>query len=415
VKNATLALSGGKLTLGDAVVAKRVALDIECVVTHSDTQKLMGLEPLGHVTAGLRGRLEGMDFTFLDAYVGPRLAADVEGQGHLEIDFRVEGGTVKPGSRIDLVVPRVQLTGGGVQGAGGSTFGFSRPAQVPEPGAPSELVLRSERLEFDVGKAPTASVEDVHLRAAFTPDLARPLRMVRASHAPLLVEVPAVGPLQRALPLPRTLPELGGRLVLLASAEKDGDEPLQGGFRLTLSDATVAVGGRRTLPWNAILVSKDVEAQFAETPTTVGGTLALHVDRMSALLPLITSSYLARDLGTRFLDLEALDATAKLKIAEHVRLDLVAARSGVLKARGWVVERQDGAHGRVLLSTPAANVGMTITPAGTETDLLVGDDWLSSEARPRGGLRRPGRGEMPQPVKETRSKAGSGTTARRLH
>jgi hypothetical protein len=343
----------------------------------------------------------------------------MDGQGRLEIDFGVERGTVKPGSRVDLVVHRAELAAGGVRVAGATTFGLSRPSTVAEPGAPFELVLRSERLEVDAGMAPTTRVEGVrvegvHLRAAFTPDLVRPLRMLRASLAPVRVEVPDLGTLQRALPLPRTLPELTGRLALLASAEKVGDEPLQGGYRLSLSDATLAVGGRRTQPCNATLVSEDVKARFGESPT-VGGTLALHVDRMSALLPLVTSSYLARDLGQRFLDLEALDAKAKLTLGEHARLDLVSARSGILGARGWVVERKDGAHGKILLSTPAANVGMTITPAGTDTELLVGDDWLTSDARPRGGLQRPARGAMSRPAKGAPSKTGAGTSARRLH
>jgi hypothetical protein len=414
VPRATLALSGGKLTLGEAVVARRANLDIDCVVTKSDTQKLVGLEPLLHVTAGVRGRLDGMDLTFLDAYLGPRLAADAEGQARLEADVRVQGGVVAPGSRLELIVPSALLAAGAARVSGPTTFGLSRPARPVETGTPFELTLRSERLEVDVGNAPTTRVENVDLRAAFTPDLVRPLRMVRAALAPVRVEVPDAGALERALPFTRKLPGVSGRLVLLASAEKDGDGPFRGAFRLTLSDATLALGGRRSLPWNATLVSEDVQARLSER-TTGDATLALHVDRAGALLPLVTRSSLARDLGQRLLDLAALDAKATLEVAEHVRLELLQARSGILKARGWVAERKDGAYGRILLSTPAANVGVSITPAGTDTELLVADDWLATEARLRGGLPRTERGGLSRPPAEMPGKAGVETTARRLH
>jgi hypothetical protein len=417
VKGAKLALSGGKLTLGDAVVASRANLDIDCVVTRSETQKLAGLEPLQHITAGVRGRLDGMDLTFLDAYLGPRLGGEAGGQARLDADLRIQNGVVAPGSRLELAAPRGRLTVGQARVAGPVTFSLSRPARPVETGAPFELGFRSERLDVevvDVEAAPRVRVQDVDLRAAVTPDLVRPLGMVRAALAPVRVEVPDLGALMRALPFARKLPQMGGRVALVASAEKDGGGPLRGGFRLALTDATLAVEGRRTLPWNGTLVSQDVRANLSERPS-VDGTLALHIDRASALLPLVTRSSLARDLGQRLLDLEALEAKAKLSVADRARLELLEARSGILKARGWVVERKDGAHGRLLLVTPAANVGVTITPLGTETELLVGDDWLRSEARLRGGPPRPPRGDLSRPPAEMPNNSSLADAARRLH
>jgi hypothetical protein len=396
VMDAALALSGGKLTLGDAVVATKAKLDIDCVVTKSDTQKLKGLEPFQHVTAGVRGRLEGMDLTFVNAYLGPRLGADATGQARLETDLKVRNGVIAPGSRLELSVARGRVGLGGARVSGPVTFGLSRSAGPVETGAPFELAFRSELLELDVDKAPTTRVENIDVRAAFTPDLVRPLRLVRAALAPVRVAVPDLGALMRAFPVARKLPQVGGRAALVANAEKDGGGPLRGGFRLVLSDATLTIDGSRTLPWNATLLSHDVSAELSGRPK-VDGTLALHVDHASALLPLVTRSSLARDLGQRLLDLAALEAKAKVSLAEHSRMDSLEARSGILRARGWVMERKDGAHGRVLLITPAANVGVSISPAGTETKLLVGDDWLKTEAALRGGLPRPERGGMSRP------------------
>jgi hypothetical protein len=414
VKAAKLALAGGKLTLGDAVVASRANLDIDCVVTKSDTQKLVGLEPFRHITAGVRGRLDGMDLTFLDVYLGPRLAADAGGHGRLDADLEVHDGVIAPGSRLEFVVARGAVALGKARASGSATFGLSRPARPVETGAPFELTFRSKLIHVDVEKAPTMSVEHVDLRAAFTPDLVRPLGLVRAALAPVRVEVPDVGALTRALPFTRKLPQLDGRLAIVASAENDGDGPLRGGFRLVLSDATIAVEGRRTLPWNATLVSEDVVANLSSGPT-VDATLVLHVDRAGALLPLVTRSSLARDLGQRLLDLAALDAKAKLSVTDRVRLDLHEARSGILRARGWVAERKDGVHGRLLLSTSAANVGVSISPAGTETKLLVADDWLRSEAQLRGGLPRPERGGMSLSSGKMPNNSKLAEAARRLH
>jgi hypothetical protein len=181
---------------------------------------------------------------------------------------------------------------------------------------------------------------------------------------------------------------------------------------LELSDATLAVDGARTLPWNGLLVSDDVVGHVEESPAAASGTLSLHVDRAGALLPLVSSSPLVRDLEERLLRLGALDAKAKLELGERVRFELLQARAGIARARGYVVDRKDGARGRFLVSTPAGNVGVIISPAGTDTELLVGDDWLT--AARSGVLRRPERGGLSQGTVNSSNNSGAGGTARRL-
>jgi hypothetical protein len=411
VPHATLDVRGGTLTLGETIVSKQATLAIDCVVTHSETQKLVGLEPVRRVRAGVRGRLEGMDVAFLDAYLAPRLGARADGRSRLDIDLRVEHGIVTPGSKVELSVPEARLGVGDRAVTGAATLRLAR-SKGATADTPFEVGLRSDRLELAVGEARGMHVENLELAAAFTPDLTRPVRMVRASLAPLRVEVEELHALERALPSARKLPRVGGSAVLVVRGSKEGAGPIRGGFRLELSDATLAVDGARTLPWNGLLVSDDVVGHVEESPAAASGTLSLHVDRAGALLPLVSSSPLVRDLEERLLRLGALDAKAKLELGERVRFELLQARAGIARARGYVVDRKDGARGRFLVSTPAGNVGVIISPAGTDTELLVGDDWLT--AARSGVLRRPERGGLSQGTGNSSNNSGAGGTARRL-
>jgi hypothetical protein len=412
VERATLDLYGGTLTLGDRAVAKKTTLAIECSVVESDPRRLSGLDPLRNVNASVRGRLEQMDLAFLDAYLLPRLGAAAGGRGVLDLDVRVERGVLSPGTGVKLAFADARLTVSDLVAKGAGAFELVRP-RAGEPKTPFELRFRSERLDLGVGKGEGARVDHLELGIAVTPDLAESPRPVRAWLAPVRVQVPELAAFGRALPSARELPEVRGRAVLVARASKDGAGPIRGEFRTELSNATLAVGGDRTLPWNASLSSENVEAHLSGRPQ-FDATLLLHVDQSSAFLPLLSSSPFVRDLGKRLFRLEGLDARAKVRLGERSRLELLDARAGIARARGHLVEQEEGVRGRFLVSTDVGNVGIAITAAGIETDLLVGDDWLGSASGPRGAQARPERGGLPQRSLLPTSKA-SGSAARRLH
>lgn len=412
VPRATLELRGGALTLGDTVVAKETVLAIDCEVSGSDPRRLVGLEPVRAVRAGARGRLEGTDLAFLDAYFGPRLGAAAAGLARVELDVRVDNGVVTSGSGVALSAPHARFSAPGVGIVGPVSVGLTRPRDSARS-APFDLRLRSERLTVELAERAEASVENVDVEGAFTPDLVASVDLVRASLAPVRVEARDLAALGRALPFAKKLPALGGRATLVAEAKKDGAGPIRGRFRLALSEATLAVDGRRTQPASVTLASENAESD-PPRGTAFAGTLTLHVDRASALLPLVTPSPFLRRLEERLLELDALDATAVLKVGERARLDLLGARSGVARGRGYVVQQTAGLNGRFLLSSPVGNVGFVIAPTGTETELFVQDDWLLSEGAPRGGALRPERGGMSQGPRKPAAKEGAGATARRL-
>jgi hypothetical protein len=293
VTGATLDLRGGTLTLGADTVAKQATLAIDCTVTGSDPQKLHGLEPLRHVFSGVRGRLSGMDLAFLDAYLHPRLEATAQGAASLELDLRVERGLFTSGSRLELTSTDARFSTGPVNVSGPVAIGLSSPPRATDGKTPFEILVHSRHLAVDPPKGKAASVENVELRATFTPDLTRPVQLVSASLAPLRAKVADLGAIRRLLPEVREFPDIGGRASLTLQGSKSGAEPIQGELELTLSDATLGVGGSRTLPWNATLVSNDVVADVSGN-RSVRGTVVLRVDRTSALLPLVSRSSRAR-------------------------------------------------------------------------------------------------------------------------
>jgi hypothetical protein len=120
------------------------------------------------------------------------------------------------------------------------------------------------------------------------------------------------------------------------------------------------------------------------------------VDPAAALLPLLSSSSLLRSLEEELLGLRDLEATARFRLGPVPLLDLRDARAGVARIRGYLLV-PDAAHGAFLLKTPTANLGIRVTPRGTELAPLSPDDWLEGEvARARGAHRRPDRDKSPQ-------------------
>src|SRR5262249_10242974 len=106
---ASLELHGGKLTLGDTMVAEHAELSIDCRVEGSDPRKLEGLDPFHKIHAGAHGRLAGTDLAFLDAYLVPRAGLSVKGSGNVELDAKLERGVVAPGTDIEIRSPEGSL------------------------------------------------------------------------------------------------------------------------------------------------------------------------------------------------------------------------------------------------------------------------------------------------------------------
>lgn len=394
VKPTSLDLEGGKLTLGDAVVAERVNARIDVLVTGSETQKLSGLAPLGHITASAVGRFEGTDLRFLNVYLGPHAGLSASGRAEIDLGLRVEKGRVAPGAKLAIRCSGTTVDLGRVELRGAPTFSL---AGGQTRGAPMDLALEVPRLEL-VGAgargAPAPSLEGLDFRLAASSDLTQPLEVVGARLAPVRGTVPDLGWLARVVTLPGDVRELRGRADLRLEGVSEKPGSWQGKGRIDLRRASASVGGRATDPLDASLVFPDLEASTSGRPS-VQGNARLHVSQAAALLPLVSPSPFLRTLEKGLLDLGPLDASARFAAGELFRLDRVEARSGIARLRGHLVAGDNGPDGAFLLSTPAANLGVRIGPDGTSMKPLVSDDWLGPSGK-RGALRRTGRGDSPR-------------------
>jgi len=152
----------------------------------------------------------------------------------------------------------------------------------------------------------------------------------------------------------------------------------RGHAELTFGTVTTELGDRHSGRFNATLVVDDLSVPLRET-TPSSGTIQLHVDRAAALLPLATPPKVLRDLEQTLLDLQGLDATARLRGGQTPLLDLRQARSGNLNVTGYYLGRAERPEGAFLLHTPAVNVGVRLTSKGTDWSPLVSDEWLKGE------------------------------------
>ena len=176
---------------------------------------------------------------------------------------------------------------------------------------------------------------------------------------------------------------------LTVSTRSDAEHgKVRGHGELRFDGTTASFGDRHSGRFNGTLVADDVAVPMGERPSS--GALRLRVDQAAALLPLATPPRILRDLEQTLLDLEGVDAFARVRGGKTPLLDLRDARSGHLKVTGYYLGRAEQPEGAFLLRTPAANVGLRITSKGTDWSPLVSDEWLKDEvARKRGRRAEP--------------------------
>jgi hypothetical protein len=391
VQNATLDLDGGKLTLADKSVAEIALARIVCNVRGSDPRVLVGLEPLRAVNVRVDGRFNQTDLAFLDTYLGPHAGLSAGGRGDLDIHAGIRGGVVVPETRIVLTSNAGWVGTGSlrVRGpAGWKIEGLNRPGGGLALGLSAKgLVLEREDRAPD---GPRIDHLDVHLRT--TGDLSRSIEVLSAELDETRVTLPNLAWLDGALRA-QSLPELGGRATATLAAKRNGDGSSEGYLDLDTTDMTLGFPDRKTQPFTARLKGKlSTDASAAD----VEGVATLHVDRASALLPLLSDSAFLRTLQIELLKLDDLVASSTFRLGKHKRFDLLQARTGIARARGYLAADGTGSRGAFLISTPAANVGVRVAQSATSVRLFVADDWLESgsNATARGGLARPDRGRL---------------------
>jgi hypothetical protein len=112
----------------------------------------------------------------------------------------------------------------------------------------------------------------------------------------------------------------------------------------------------------------------------------VHAQPAYPLLSLVLGSPVLRGLAADALDLERLDARLSYQLTRHsMQLELSNAQSGELQGKGhWQSPAQGQQSGAFLLSSPLANVGLSLRGSETSTSLFVPNDWLLPKAEKSG-------------------------------
>ncbi len=414
---ASLELEGGELTLGDVPVARRAYAVIDCKVDGSDAQKLSGMQPFTKIHGAVRGRFEGTNLAFLNAYLEPHAGISATGDGEIAIEARLERGVVAPGTKIELQSANVTFGNEQWRVKGASAYRLAVPPG--QPGAPIELGVRAERLvvEGSKGKHSPPSLEHLDARLAVTPDVTQSLDVVSAEVAPLTLNLPDLGWISA---LDGDLPRLTGNAKLELEGRRDAQRRWQARAearansvdfklkkvnvrgalraethvvsspdgesfsfsrsRVDLFQVQLGSEGRTTAPSAVSVASDDLVVRPKDDSKRATGTVTAHADDARALLPLVVDSPVMRRIEGALLGLHALDAKAAFRMGEVSRVDLVRAQAGIAKARGAVTLTKQGPTGAFLVSTGVANLGVRLTSGETHVDLFVGDDWLDKQS-----------------------------------
>jgi hypothetical protein len=168
-----------------------------------------------------------------------------------------------------------------------------------------------------------------------------------------------------------------------AGAEATPGTAASGGQVVVELDAVQLARGReRTPPLRASLRTTDLRIELSPRPL-LRGALQVHALPAYPLLSLVLGSPVLRGLATDALDLERLDARVSFLLSENaMQIELSHAQSGELAGRGhWQSPAQGQSSGAFLLSSPLANVGLSLRGPETSTSLFVANDWLLPNAK----------------------------------
>jgi hypothetical protein len=433
VQPATLELAGGSLGLGTRIFAQSLNARVGCRIATTDVSTASGADLIHNVFGELRLGLGDVDLAAPGSvYLGAESGLQASGVARVDALVRVEAGHLEPGSHAEVWITGLALERAGerVRGDVNSRLG------VPQPGALALVTTSPELwLENDSGhKPPSSRASRLHILAQGT-DLAVAPVLDRVELQLPQLQVPSLGVVNQRLTRAGVPLSLGGRvdgdanvvweaaqaalvrarLRLVGGVVESGDvlaslaghvdvllEPAReesqaaraastGQLNIELDAVQLSRGQERTPPLRASLRTSDLKIELRPRAQLRG---ALQVSALPAypLLSLVLGSPVLRGLAADAFELERLDASIAFQLSrQSMRFELSKAQSGELKGEGhWQSPAEGQSSGAFLVSSPLANVGLSLRGPETNTSLLVADDWLL--AKPNKSKPRPQRG-----------------------
>jgi hypothetical protein len=408
VRPASLDLELGTLRLGQHLVAENLRGRIDCDIPDMRVEETEGVQVLRDIIARIRLDLRGGNLEFLQAYLARLGNARYAGEAEWRVELSIARGIVQTGSKVEVRASPFTVHHSFASVSGDTMLSFGRRDAAEN----MELAVSVPRLMASraAASAPPPSAEgvtgSVRIRGV---DLKRELSLGAAQVAVQLARAPSLAWFSAEGS------ELAGSAEASFKAARGEDQSLAGQARLRLDDASyrtsdfgasgnvrgqlgfsrepaadaielpqatlemtnalVRSGDSRTKPFAARL---DGSGLRVDSGASAHGPLHLHVSSTEALLPLVVSNPL-RSVADTALNLNALDARALVRVSSgKLDIQVVDAKSGNLRMKGYLSKREKQPRGAFLLSTGPLNVGVKLSDGETEVSPFVGDDWLAS-------------------------------------
>lgn len=381
VDPASLRLRGGSLSVGDALVARRMTGNISYSMPNLDVKNTVGLQVFHSISTKLELELTGGDARFLNVYTKPTQQLELSGATAYSVNARVTRGVVEPKSEFKASSPALRLAWPDISLVAETALRGGRARLEPELDVGvvlQDLRMSSQRSKLD---GPTAR----ELKASVTllgVDLTQPLK-------------PAGGEFETDARL-ANLAWLDGLFAGKAGPRFGGAASLS--VKLTrnaqrIGDGHVDLSVKRGHVKNSDFdIRSDVQAlarfRTEQEPAPFAqGAVSFRASDGDTLLSLAVGP-LAQKLLSAGLNLGALDGTVAFHAAESgLDLELTSARCGAVSGRGYLRQPVGGTRrAAALLSAGPIHVGLRVDGADTQTAPMVSSNWLAETWRRLRGL-----------------------------
>ncbi len=377
VDPAALRLRGGSLSVGDALVARRVTGNISYSMPNLDVKNTVGLEVFRSISTKLELELTGGDARFLNVYTKPTQQLELSGETSYSINARVMRGVVEPKSEFKASSPALRLAWPNVSLMAETALQVRRTRLEPELDV--GVVLQDVRMSSQHSKLDGPAARQ--LKASVTligGDLTQP---IKPAGADLKTEASLANLAWfDGLFAGKARPRFGGAAKLSVKLTRNAQRVGDGHVDLSIQRGHVKNADfdiHSDLHAVARFRTEQEPAQFAQ------GAVSFRASDGDTLLSLAVGP-LAQRLLSAGLNLGALDGTVAFHAAESgLKLELTSARCGAVSGRGYLRQPAGGTRrAAALLSAGPIHVGLRVDGAQTETAPMVDSSWLE-ETWPR--------------------------------
>jgi hypothetical protein len=411
----SVALLQGELNVGNALAARRLAVDLEGYIDYTDTRQTVGAALAEKITARVSVEAQDVNLHALDSRTPANQPPRLSGRAALRLAASVSHGLLDEQStaQLDAEQLSVRTPIGKLSGAVRSNLTVGPEGRVDWVTTSGRLTLASAARQpgpvFDnprlavqlgvpsVGKAPELRAIQLEVPKLRVPSLAWAKRWLERAGTPLELRGQLEGRVSASIEQGRG-PSARVRLRLsdaeLSSAEVRAAltgrieaelDPVAGGQRssaghvdIELDGVDVESGGEKDKPFRAALRLPDLKLSLEPEPA-LSSSVDVFAKPADSLLSLALGSPLLEELVENVFDLRRLDARARVSVSHHsVRVELASAESGALSGAGfWQRPAAGNPRGAFLISSNVANLGISLSGSDTEMTWFVADDWLS--------------------------------------